>query len=467
MNFLVPIIAGGPDMAFPRLNNISFWILIPSLVLFVFSSCIEDGAGTGWTLYMDKELLLGDQEAIKFFSMRENLVLSFFNITQTLDYSNKHLLFIYVKMSRAIRQFAWVEYKKYSTHQWLNKEYLKNNNRLNISPKFYTTKTVQNSTLSPWFISGFIDGEGCFYLNIYKDKSCSMGWAIKPSLKISLNKKDIALLEKIKNFFGVGKIYKQRENSVEYRVQSLKDLKIIISHIDKYPIITEKQVDYELFKKAVNLMLNKEHLTQAGFNKIISIKAAINWGLSDTLKLAFPKIIAMERPFARNRKIMDPLWLSGFVSAEGCFLCTTYKSTTKIGETILLRFLISQHHRDEQLMTSLIEYFGCGNINKDKGILNFVVGKRLDINEKIIPFFIKYPIEGVKSKDFLAFCEIAELIKNKIHLTKEGFDKIYSIKAGMNKNRDLSVNIPLSNSDELNSPEECSKEVNNITSKKN
>nr|QID02713.1 cytochrome c oxidase subunit 1 [Orbilia oligospora] len=45
-NFLLPIIGGGPDIAFPRLNNISFWLLIPSLALFVFSSCIEDGAGT-------------------------------------------------------------------------------------------------------------------------------------------------------------------------------------------------------------------------------------------------------------------------------------------------------------------------------------------------------------------------------------------------------------------------------------
>jgi hypothetical protein len=38
-------------MAFPRLNNISFWLLIPSLLLFVFSATIENGVGTGWTLY--------------------------------------------------------------------------------------------------------------------------------------------------------------------------------------------------------------------------------------------------------------------------------------------------------------------------------------------------------------------------------------------------------------------------------
>jgi cytochrome c oxidase subunit 1 len=50
-NFLLPLLVGGPDMAFPRLNNISFWLLIPSLLLFLFASGIENGAGTGWTMY--------------------------------------------------------------------------------------------------------------------------------------------------------------------------------------------------------------------------------------------------------------------------------------------------------------------------------------------------------------------------------------------------------------------------------
>jgi len=50
-NFLLPLLVGGPDMAFPRLNNISFWLLPPSLILFLFASVIENGAGTGWTLY--------------------------------------------------------------------------------------------------------------------------------------------------------------------------------------------------------------------------------------------------------------------------------------------------------------------------------------------------------------------------------------------------------------------------------
>jgi len=50
-NFLLPLGLGGPDMAFPRLNNISYLSLIPSIVLFLFAGVTENGAGTGWTLY--------------------------------------------------------------------------------------------------------------------------------------------------------------------------------------------------------------------------------------------------------------------------------------------------------------------------------------------------------------------------------------------------------------------------------
>nr|AML26793.1 cytochrome c oxidase subunit I [Scarabaeidae sp. BMNH 1274753] len=50
-NWLVPLMLGAPDMAFPRMNNMSFWLLPPSLTLLLMSSMIESGAGTGWTVY--------------------------------------------------------------------------------------------------------------------------------------------------------------------------------------------------------------------------------------------------------------------------------------------------------------------------------------------------------------------------------------------------------------------------------
>jgi len=50
-NWFVPIMLGAPDMAFPRLNNISFWLMPPSLLMLVSSAMVEAGAGTGWTVY--------------------------------------------------------------------------------------------------------------------------------------------------------------------------------------------------------------------------------------------------------------------------------------------------------------------------------------------------------------------------------------------------------------------------------
>ena len=50
-NFLMPLMIGGPDMAYPRLNNISYWLLIPSILMFAIGTNIEQGIGTGWTLY--------------------------------------------------------------------------------------------------------------------------------------------------------------------------------------------------------------------------------------------------------------------------------------------------------------------------------------------------------------------------------------------------------------------------------
>nr|AXS65605.1 cytochrome c oxidase subunit 1 [Cucujoidea sp. 34 KM-2017] len=50
-NWLVPLMLGAPDMAFPRMNNMSFWLLPPSLTLLILSSIVETGAGTGWTVY--------------------------------------------------------------------------------------------------------------------------------------------------------------------------------------------------------------------------------------------------------------------------------------------------------------------------------------------------------------------------------------------------------------------------------
>ena len=67
--------------------------------------------------------------------------------------------------------------------------------------------------------------------------------------QIGLHVKDRPLLEGIKNYFGVGNITKQGSQSIQLRINSIKDRAVIIEHFDKYPLITQKLYDYKLFKQ--------------------------------------------------------------------------------------------------------------------------------------------------------------------------------------------------------------------------
>ena len=238
---------------------------------------------------------------------------------------------------------------------------------------------------------------------------------------------------------GVGKVSVLKD-SVRYRVTSVQDLtNVIIPHLDQYPLITQKRFDFELFKKTINLINSKEHLTAEGLHEIVSIKASINKGLSPKLSSAFSDIIKVNRPLVQSQIIADPHWVAGFASGDGGFLVRISKSSThNIGFQVSLLFSITQHSRDAELMKNLVSYLGCGNYfprnNKENGEL--IVTKFSDITNKIIPFFFeKYPILGVKSYDFADFKQVALLIQSKVHLTSEGLDRIRQLKARMNKGR--------------------------------
>lgn len=184
-------------------------------------------------------------------------------------------------------------------------------------------------------------------------------------------------------------------------------------------------------------MGEKKHLTSEGLAKIVALKASMNMGLSEELKAAFPDILPVSRPSVLNSEIKDPHWLAGFTSGEGCFLVNIINSSScRLGFQVKLVFQLTQHTRDIALMESLINYLDVyGNTIFYREAVDFRVTKFSDLTDKVIPFFQNYPIQGVKHLDYLDWCKVAELMKNKAHLTWEGLSKIRKIKAGMNKGR--------------------------------
>ena len=174
------------------------------------------------------------------------------------------------------------------------------------------------------------------------------------------------------------------------RIESIKDLPIVIKFFDEHLLITKKHADYLLFKLAVNLVLNKEHLTTEGLEKIDAIRELMNRGQPSKLLQSTPatSTFSVFRPSVPDLPIPAPAWLAGFATAEGCFFINVHKSkSTKLGEAVQLRFILVQHIRDEQLMKNIKDYLGCGNLLVKRETVHYTVTNFVDLTEKIIPFF--------------------------------------------------------------------------------
>ena len=308
----------------------------------------------------------------------------------------------------------------------------------------YITKKLDNlEKITPYFVTGFVDAECCFMISILRRAEKKTGWHVKPEFKITLHSKDLHLLEKIQSYFGVGRII-QKDKRVSFEVKSLKDISgVIISHFDLYPLITQKFADFILFKSAVESISRKEHLTEEGIIRIVGIRSTLNLGLTPVLKEAFPKVIPVNRPLVKLFEIIDPNWLAGFISGEGCFYISISKDVTRrTGFSVNSWFILGQHSRDKKLIEKLKDYLSCGNIRIEKSMVLLRVSKFSDIADKIIPFRDKHPVQGIKYLDYLDFKRVVELIISKAHITPEGLAKIRNIKEKMNTGRDFIEFLP-------------------------
>lgn len=124
--------------------------------------------------------------------------------------------------------------------------------------------STENQILNPSWVTGFTDAEG-FFSVILTQRSNSK-WRIMVSFEINLDKKDIAILHSVRDYFGVGSVYSSPNRSLcVYRVNKIDDIiNVIIPHFVDYPLLTKgrrKYSDFVLWSKVVNIISNKEHLT--------------------------------------------------------------------------------------------------------------------------------------------------------------------------------------------------------------
>ena len=136
-------------------------------------------------------------------------------------------------------------------------------------------------SLTPDYVAGFIDGEGCFSVSIRPHPTVRYGtrWFIQPVFQAYQHRENVEILQELRRFFGCGSIVPKGPKSsvVTYSVHSRRDLEsVIIPFFERHPLVSKKELDFLKFASVVRMMRRKEHLTDAGFRRIVELAFSMN-----------------------------------------------------------------------------------------------------------------------------------------------------------------------------------------------
>ena len=133
------------------------------------------------------------------------------------------------------------------------------------------TADNQQERLDPRWVTGFVDGEGCFHVSINKHPRMPSGWQVLPEFRIVQHSRDDALLMKLQQFFQAGKVVVNHGTRKELRIRKLNELVKVVELFEQYPLMTRKRKDFEIFREILRSMSLKEHLTSQGLTKIANL----------------------------------------------------------------------------------------------------------------------------------------------------------------------------------------------------
>ena len=130
----------------------------------------------------------------------------------------------------------------------------------------------------PSYISGYVDGEGCFTVSISPRPTLRVGWEVRPSLSVSQNGDRSEVLLAIQEYFGCGSLRPDRSDlTVKWETRRLANLlTVVIPHFRAYPLQSGKRRDFELFAEICERMARQEHRDAGRLREIVRMASAMN-----------------------------------------------------------------------------------------------------------------------------------------------------------------------------------------------
>lgn len=289
--------------------------------------------------------------------------------------------------------------------------------------------------LSPWFVTGFTDAEGCFMCIISRNTKVRLGWTIALRYNITLGPRDLPLLKEIQAFFGIIGRVGVSEKKVYFDVNSMKELSIIISHFLSYPLQSQKRFQFNIFMCLYNLFSAKTHLTVPGFLQCISLINVLNnpvnpHALAEIIGRygTLPALILPPVPIIVYQ--LTPQWILGFIAGEGCF--SFFRSTLKSQIQVFAMVIeISQLPIDNQLLLEIGKSIGpCALYTRTNYVSRLRFSTLPYLQHYVLPFFFNNPLpvnsyKRIQYDIWLSAVEIA--LKGQINYNSEMVNAIKNL----------------------------------------
>ena len=131
--------------------------------------------------------------------------------------------------------------------------------------------------LEAHWVVGFVDGEGCFHVDLNVHAEMPAGHQVLPEFTVVQHERDIQILYALKAFFGCGVVRRNHGDRMAYRVRSKEHLlRKILPFFMAHPLKTKKNIDFLKFRDVLLLMETDGHLTREGLDAIRAIASEMH-----------------------------------------------------------------------------------------------------------------------------------------------------------------------------------------------
>ena len=133
--------------------------------------------------------------------------------------------------------------------------------------------------LDAQWVTGFVDGEGCFFVGLNEHSDMKTGVQVLPEFTVVQHERDVQLLFALKEFFGCGVVRSNHGDRMAFRVRGKEHLlQRVVPFFVEHPLKSKKRVDFEKFRTVLLKMEAGDHLTVSGVEEIRRIASQMNRG---------------------------------------------------------------------------------------------------------------------------------------------------------------------------------------------